>query len=270
MDFAPSFFLLQQETFLVESSLAGGLTALRGATLSDRGRFYSAFFQLSIGLERLFKLILVIDYMVSNALERPTYSWLRGFSHDLVRLHTTVSEIPAASGILTPLVDGSTEKRILSFLSAFARQSRYYNLDALTQSTAGSDPLREWGRILEVILKDDVPPRRRRLVDRESRLLAEMTRDFTLVIAHDLEQKPLELEDAYRIPALQSVAAPYAVARIFEFLRPARGLLYELGTRAHSVARADADAQMHVPDMADMLVFAAADRAYVLKKKRWP
>ncbi len=106
MDFAPSFFLLRQETLLVESSLAAGVTAVRNGTLMDRGKLYSGFFQLSIGMERLFKLILVIDFMVSNRLSRPTNKWLRDYGHDLVRLYDAASDLPVASGIIHSLEPG--------------------------------------------------------------------------------------------------------------------------------------------------------------------
>jgi hypothetical protein len=48
-----SFVLFQQEGFLARSSLLAGLNALRKANIDDtnKGLFYSAFFELSIGFE---------------------------------------------------------------------------------------------------------------------------------------------------------------------------------------------------------------------------
>ena len=56
----PLFLRLQQEAFLVGSCLAMGLTEIRAAHVGARGKFYTASFQLAIGLERLCKLTLIL------------------------------------------------------------------------------------------------------------------------------------------------------------------------------------------------------------------
>ena len=63
--FSEKFKLLQQEGYLTQSSLCQGLTFLRKANLGEkeRGLFYSAFFQLSIGIERFMKIVVILDYM---------------------------------------------------------------------------------------------------------------------------------------------------------------------------------------------------------------
>lgn len=56
MAFSATWFLLEQEGLLAQACLCNGLTALRRANLGDKkGLFYSAFFELSIGFERVLK-----------------------------------------------------------------------------------------------------------------------------------------------------------------------------------------------------------------------
>ena len=65
----PTFSLLQQEGYLTRSCLYTGFSALSNANINNnKGDFYVAFFQLSIGLERLMKLALILDYMATNEL----------------------------------------------------------------------------------------------------------------------------------------------------------------------------------------------------------
>ncbi len=66
--FSKTFKLLQQEAFLARSSLLAGLDELLRANVieTDKGRFYGAFFLLSIGLERLMKLLIVCHHMANN------------------------------------------------------------------------------------------------------------------------------------------------------------------------------------------------------------
>ncbi|ENZ4334976.1 hypothetical protein ACHEMW_004223 [Escherichia coli] len=49
-----SFQQFSIEALLASASLRSGLTALNKCKYHDKGSFYNAFFQLSIGLERFF------------------------------------------------------------------------------------------------------------------------------------------------------------------------------------------------------------------------
>lgn len=64
-----SFQQFTIESLMASSALRGGLTALHKCKYHDKGGFYSAFFQLSIGLERFFKIIYVVQYMIENDLK---------------------------------------------------------------------------------------------------------------------------------------------------------------------------------------------------------
>jgi hypothetical protein len=66
MPFPNSFLLLQQEGYLIRTSLAQGLTLLRSANLGETGHYYGAFFGLSIALERLLKVIIILDHMATR------------------------------------------------------------------------------------------------------------------------------------------------------------------------------------------------------------
>jgi hypothetical protein len=63
---------LLREAALVRHLLGSGVTALgRADYATGLGEYYSAFFGLSIGLERLAKLVLVADYAISNHSQMP-------------------------------------------------------------------------------------------------------------------------------------------------------------------------------------------------------
>src|SRR5947209_276246 len=89
-NFPPSCLLLMQEGHLVRSSLTTGLTALRSAHRGERGLYYTGFFQLSIGVERLLKAILIVDHMSKNNLDTPTRETLKKFGHKITELLTAV------------------------------------------------------------------------------------------------------------------------------------------------------------------------------------
>ena len=57
---SPSYIWLEQEGYLISSCLSMGLTELRKADVYNKGAFYSSFFNLSVGLERLLKSIIIL------------------------------------------------------------------------------------------------------------------------------------------------------------------------------------------------------------------
>jgi hypothetical protein len=89
-----SYSLLTLEGHLFHASLTNGLTALRAASIHQKGTFYAAFFNLSIGLERLMKVVLVIDHMARNSMNPPSDRVLRQHGHDLVMLFDYLQSLP--------------------------------------------------------------------------------------------------------------------------------------------------------------------------------
>jgi hypothetical protein len=141
--------LLLKEGNLSMSSIGHGLTLLRKADLFSKGEFYQSFFQLTIGLERLMKLIIIQNYRIVHR-EFPTNQVLRSYGHKIDELYSEVSGY--YSGRLGNPIDLPICKEILSMLSSFATSSRYYNLDELTNSKKKSlDPIIEWKEIQDMI-----------------------------------------------------------------------------------------------------------------------
>lgn len=85
--------LQEQEGYLFRSCLTSGLTSLRAAGTHDKGKFYSSFFNLSIGVERLCKTIVIINRMLKNKMQPPSESKMRRLGHQITGLHTAVANI---------------------------------------------------------------------------------------------------------------------------------------------------------------------------------
>jgi hypothetical protein len=274
MAFSETFLLVQNESYLIESCVAHGLHALRNADLSQKGNFYTAFFQLSIGLERLMKVTLIIDHMARHKHVPPDGRTIRDYGHELTRLfgqvnsiHTSLSPHP-----LHALAPGTLEHDILLFLDAFADSSgRYFNLDQLSKKTKITDPLVSWTEILKRIVKQDVPRRTIERITQESAFLsAVMPPNAMTVIVHDLTGESLDFEGMVLTGRLHYAAAPYAVLRVIQLLRPLRDLLVDISDKALYHTPAVSRKTMNVPAMSEFLVFLLHDRRDILRKKRWP
>ena len=100
MQFSPTWYLLEQEGLLAQACLCNGLTALRRANLGDKkGLFYSAFFELSIGFERVLKLVLILDHMARNQLVPPDSKTVEDYGHKLRALFDAANAVCAARNV---------------------------------------------------------------------------------------------------------------------------------------------------------------------------
>lgn len=81
----PDWHAIKREVALVRQLIGSGVTSLGRANYADMlGEYYTAFFGLSVGFERLSKLILVADYTIENHGVMPEEKVVRKFGHRLV------------------------------------------------------------------------------------------------------------------------------------------------------------------------------------------
>ncbi|HZL10627.1 MAG TPA: hypothetical protein VFC65_11575 [Prolixibacteraceae bacterium] len=140
--------LLMKETGLAATSVEQGLNALRKANFSNKKLYYHSFFLLSIGIERILKLVIIVNSIVKND-KLPENNELKIYGHNLMELFSKVtSEIRPSDYFLR---QDDQYLSILGFLSDFAQNSRYFNLDTLSGKNKGVDPLHEWHKIQTVI-----------------------------------------------------------------------------------------------------------------------
>lgn len=111
------FKILKREASIISELLKSGLEDLRKAG-KDHAFYYKSFYSLSMGLERLMKLI--------NHLERPTAN-PKTLGHKLTDL---------AQGLNIAFATGSIENSILQFLSDFSNGNRYTIVDYLFDNNA--------------------------------------------------------------------------------------------------------------------------------------
>ena len=101
------FKLYNRETGVIAELLSSGLASLRKVA-KNKAYYYQAFFSLSMGMERIMKLILHLDG--KKVLK----------DHDLIKLAEELDIMPA---------EGLIEEKILVCLSAFSQGDRYSLVD---------------------------------------------------------------------------------------------------------------------------------------------
>jgi hypothetical protein len=140
------------ETSLAASCLGNGLTEIRRYSFADKGRFFAGMFGVSVGLERILKVCVVLEHLLRTDAP-PNEEQLRGFGHRLSALLRVARELNKrhALGVDEAPLSESLTDRIVVLLTAFAKETRYYNLNLVTgaQSSSSAEPLAAWARDID-------------------------------------------------------------------------------------------------------------------------
>jgi hypothetical protein len=156
----PEWKALHREASLVSQIIGSGATALGRASYgSGFGEYYTAFFGLSIGIERLAKLILVADYAIDNGGALPGQSVVRKYGHQIKALVDNVDQIAKKRNISVPYLEPTDSicAAIINCLDAFsdASKGRYANFEAIGNpdfNAAGEPVNKWWSEVVEPIL----------------------------------------------------------------------------------------------------------------------
>ncbi len=266
-DFTDSFRLLQQEGELFKSCLCSGLSALRHADPGNKGAYYSAFFQLSIGMERMMKLVFILRHMAEHDLATPTSAELVRLGHDLstifraLGLNTTDSQVPQSV---------SAHSQLLDFFTEFAKSTRYHNLDTLAKGRATRDPLVEYNRVFPRIVSDDLDRRLLQHISSQAHALASAMEDSVGVIGHGLDGHLITLPNAFMLGPLHDAGTPLVIWKIYELLAPVRDALELASDQAQATNHRVLSDKAAIPHMNEFQAFLWHDREGVLEQTEWP
>jgi hypothetical protein len=156
----PEWQALHREASLVSQIIGSGITALGKASYgSGLGEYYTAFFGLSIGVERLAKLILVADYAIENGGNLPNQAIVKNYGHGLVTLVERVEDISKKRGLSeeNPRPKNPICKAVVECLDNFANASkgRYANFEEIGNPSfdRSHEPVNKWWtEVVEPIL----------------------------------------------------------------------------------------------------------------------
>lgn len=269
-----SFALFQQEGFLARSCLLAGLGALRKANIDDtnKGFFYSAFFELSIGFERLMKLVLVIDHMAKNDLRPMTDQELKDrYGHRIESLYKSCVELnerldKPAGGFYE---EGGFEWDIIHFLHEFSLSARYYNLSKLTNRQRTNDPLSEWWSLLVRVVHSDVSQKKLEKIQSKSLAYCDNFAGNSFTMMRGLDGHLMTTLDAVMYPRLVEAAAPHMVWQVFKIISPFYSLISSVVEAVHKVEHSKGIDHPVVPYMYEFFSFLLLERSDVIRRRKW-
>jgi hypothetical protein len=270
--YSPRWNAFAREAGIAGHSLSAGLTALRKANYVDKGQYNQSFFGLSIGFERLFKLILLLDFAVCNGGVYPNDAYFRDLGHDLTRLYAEVRKVHAR----LPDPDGryeipaiGVENDIIAFLSRFAKSTRYYNLDFLagrSQPQSSMDPIVEWyADIGRQILATNYSKRARERDKHDAGVIEALMGPISMVRFSTEDGQELNtLEAASLKTGENKILQKFGTFYCTKIARFAFMILYDLEREAHGAGLDD------VPALNEFFFSFMNDDRYLKSRKTFP
>ena len=146
----PAWHSIGREASLVQQLIGTGATAIGRANYADKiGDYYVAFFGLSVGIERLAKLILICGHAINNQGQMPAEGLVRKFGHKIPILIHAVDKV-ASQQNLQPKYQKPNHLICLEIIGSLSRfadagTGRYANFAALSNPHLGqNEPIRDW------------------------------------------------------------------------------------------------------------------------------
>jgi hypothetical protein len=259
-----TYTLLQNEAFLIDGCFKASLSGILSRTNAKPGPLYAAFFHYAIGLERLLKVLLILDSWHDER-KFPDNAKLKEYGgssgHDLVMLHeyinTLFSKYYVDRKSKSELDAINTE--LLKFLADFANGSRYYNLDSLAKGTAKAEknPIYRWQRLFYQIYQQDHP------------------NPEPIESMPDMPEDDMTRSQLTGHHIIFAVTCPHVCWRMVQLLDPLKKLLIVLQRHVwkDDLAKDGPNAGTSVPFMDDFLEFVCSDKEtfqVAIRSEDWP
>ncbi|MGN2670340.1 hypothetical protein [Aliivibrio fischeri] len=266
--FEEEYRLLSQEGHLTKSSLLAGLDAIRRANIDDQGRglFYSGLFELSIGFERLMKIVVVLQHKLENENRNPTNKELRGYGHNIIDLYKVSCSIANKHNIKMECNDD--QQQILEVLSSFGTGSRYYNLDEITNSARHEDPLKMWSDVINSHIWDLKSHIRAKLEQNALTYVEQMGAGTSWYHGRNIDGELMMISEYHYFYHATEKANFHIAWSLISIMYPFYSLLSQLSHKLHDLSES-LDLEQAVPYMYEFFPFFLTPKKSVLKRKRW-
>jgi hypothetical protein len=270
MRFAPEWHALRREAELAAELLATGVTILGRANYAQKGLYNQAFFALSVGFERLAKLVLVADHAIENNGAWLTDQALKSIGHDISALLDACEPIaakrmPCDKWAARPSLP--VHSAIVTRLSEFARLTRYYNLASLSNGKAArsSEPVEAWWRDVGKLILDRHYSAKQKAKHQAQSAKTSALLSPAIVLHHDEANKAITTVEQLMIRAgATRIVQRYGRLYVMQLIRWLSTITHELSRKGADQLRIEALFGLDEP----FHVFCNEDR-YLLGRETW-
>ncbi|MFO0774232.1 MAG: hypothetical protein U0172_06180 [Nitrospiraceae bacterium] len=266
-DFSLTFEALLKEALFTREILGAGATQIRRANYASKGLYFLAFTSLSTGIERLGKLCLMLDHLAERGAFPDMACLKRDIGHRVLVLYERTSALVARRALqlrFNQSLDSPIHQAVLRCLHDYAEGDRYSNINLLSGSSSGADPIATWYRTVDVSLFEQrVPAARRERIRSNAREVAQLLGTSTIVF-HTSETGDTisEMEEASYRAGVVSVVGQYRQLYVLQIIRYWVEVLLKL--QCITMGR-----YSDIPDFAEILGPFLSRDAYLKSRKTW-
>ena len=144
--FSTTFTALNKESQFAFEILHSGVTQIRKANYGRKGIYYQSFINLTVGIERIAKLSILLDYYIENNGNFPNDKFVRKLGHNINKLYNQSHEIKEKYSLNFNYLNDFDDihHNVLDILSDFATKDRYENINILVNAQQENNPISMW------------------------------------------------------------------------------------------------------------------------------
>lgn len=264
-----NFIALAKEASFAYEILSSGVTLLRKANYAKKGIYFQSFINLTVGLERLGKLCVMLDYYIENSGSFPNEKYLKKrIGHDIEKLFNKANEIRKKRDYVFKFgnyFNDDLHKNILNILKDFAMKDRYENFDILLNPSENKNLIERWFNQVDMpLFIKHVSKMKKLKIEYNAYMIHQMSSKFTVVdfIAEDNSNIDEVFEASLRTGIYESVGV-YRQLYVSHIIRFMTELLWELQSDAQKLGKED------IPFFSDNFGCFYNDDSYLRTRKTY-
>lgn len=259
----PTFIALLEEAKFTREILGSGVTQIGKANYAQKGIYFQAFSSLSIGLERIGKLCVILDYYIRNNGKFPDQKYIKEeIGHDLIKLQIKSTEIIKYHSLALTNPSDHVHTDILKILSDFAKGDRYSNINFLLSNSDQNDPIKNWNiKVDKVLFEKRVSKRTKDNIERNAKLAEILLGQHSMVMHYSEDRKNLGLKESSFLTGMNKSVAKYRRLYVLQLIRYWVKILRELQYKAMSLKNND------IPFFSELFALFNNEDSYLLSRK---
>ena len=263
----PIYKALITEANFTSDLLESGVTAIGKANYTSRGKYFEAFNSLSIGLERIGKLCLLLDYYIENKGKFPNDKNIRSFGHDLIKIYQKSFSVVSKHNLklsYTQDLSDPIHQSILNILSNFAKGDRYSNINLLTADGNPTDPIKNWYNHVDCeLFEKKVSTKKKMAIQFNAKLFGESMKDHG-VVYHLSETGDVinNFENSSFKTGMTNSITKYRILYVAQIVRYWVEILRGLQYIAFKISK-----EQEIPWMSESFTIFNNDDSYLLTRK---
>lgn len=268
MYFNDYFKALSNEALFTKEILSSGLTQIIQADYIYKGKYFQAFNNLSIGLERIGKLCLILDFYIEGNGKFPKLTYLKTeIGHKLLVLYNKTNDIIIRRSISLRFLgnlENEIHQNILGILTNFAEGDRYSNLNLLTNGNYINDPVASWYNKVDTLICEEIPIKIKSKLSKKAKLYSEKMSNAGMVFyISETGCDITEFEDAEYRMSIKELIAPSRQLYLIHIIRFWVEVLLALQYLAQAIKLDD------IPEFSEIFgVFNNPD-SYIKTRHNW-